>query len=140
MIIAQAAQDINVFMQMLGRVHRTGQVTLPAFQLLETDLPAEKRPTAILNGKMKSLNANTSSNTESATSIESQDMLNKYGDQVINAYLNDHPVLATTLGVEPVGGATAPEGIARQATGRLALTPVETQKHSTMTLSLSTHR
>ena len=31
-------------MQMLGRVHRTGQVALPAYTLLMGDLPAEKRP------------------------------------------------------------------------------------------------
>jgi hypothetical protein len=30
MVVAQAAQDINIFMQMLGRIHRTGQVALPS--------------------------------------------------------------------------------------------------------------
>ena len=48
MIVAQAERDINVFMQMLGRVHRTGQVALPSYTLLMGDLPAEKRPGAIL--------------------------------------------------------------------------------------------
>jgi hypothetical protein len=68
MIVAQPAQDINIFMQMLGRIHRTGQVKLPKYTILSVDLPTEKRPTALLSKKMKSLNANTSSNTESATS------------------------------------------------------------------------
>lgn len=131
MIVAQPAQDINVFMQMLGRTHRTGQVQVPAYLILNADLPAEKRPTALLNGKMKSLNANTSSNTESATSIKSQDMLNKYGDQVVSAYLQDNIELARMLDIK-VGSAdddgTAEEGIARKVTGRMALMPVADQK------------
>ena len=64
MIVAQAERDINVFMQMLGRVHRTGQVALPAYTLLMGDLPAEKRPGAILCRKMASLNANTTAARE----------------------------------------------------------------------------
>ena len=46
-----------------GRVHRTGQVALPAYTLLMGDLPAEKRPGAILCRKMASLNANTTART-----------------------------------------------------------------------------
>jgi hypothetical protein len=63
MIVAQAERDINVFMQMLGRIHRTGQVELPSYTLLMGDLPAEKRPGAILCRKMASLNANTTAST-----------------------------------------------------------------------------
>lgn len=130
MIVAQAAQDINIFMQMLGRIHRTGQVNLPSYTLLNVDLPAEKRPTAILSGKMKSLNANTSSNTESATSVQALDILNKYGDQVIAAYLEDNPELAEALGIEDFadGEGKPVDDLARKVTGRLALMPVATQR------------
>ena len=125
MIVAQPAQDINVFMQMLGRVHRTGQVQVPAYLILNADLPAEKRPTALLNGTMQSLNANTSSNTESATSIKSQDMLNKYGDRIVGQYLADNFELAQKLGVDAAAeGKDAAADTARTATGRLALMPV----------------
>ena len=41
MIIGQAAGDINIFMQMLGRIHRTGQVVLPKYTILSVDLPTE---------------------------------------------------------------------------------------------------
>ena len=41
MIVAQPAQDINIFMQMLGRIHRTGQVILPKYTILSLDLPTE---------------------------------------------------------------------------------------------------
>lgn len=129
MIVAQPAQDINIFMQMLGRIHRTGQVKLPSYTILNADLPAEKRPTALLSKKMKSLNANTSSNTESATSVKAADMLNKYGDQIVGNYLGDNPQLASMLHVAPLNEDGSPtEDIARKATGRLAILPVKVQE------------
>jgi hypothetical protein len=129
MIVAQAAQDINIFMQMLGRIHRTGQVRLPKYTLLSADLPAEIRPTALLSGKMKSLNANTSSNTESATSVKASDMMNKYGDQVVAQYLRDNQELALAMGLDiPSENGDGAEDIARKATGRLALMPVKVQE------------
>lgn len=129
MIVAQPASDINIFMQMLGRVHRTGQVALPKYTLLSADLPTEKRPTAMLSKKMKSLNANTSSNTESATSVKTADMLNKYGDQVVGQYLEDNPELMEALGIKDAMSDGKPvEDIARKATGRLALQSIKTQQ------------
>jgi hypothetical protein len=129
MIVAQAASDINIFMQMLGRIHRTGQVKLPRYTLLSADLPTEKRPSAVLSGKMKSLNANTSSNTDSATSVKVQDMLNKYGDLVVGQYLADNPSLAFELGILDGMSDNGPrEDVARTATGRLALQPIAVQK------------
>lgn len=131
MIVAQAAGDINIFMQMLGRVHRTGQVRLPKYTILSVDLPTEKRPTAVLSRKMKSLNANTSSNTESATSVKTADILNKYGDQIVNQYLVDNLELAHQLDVDDLlssDGERVTDDIARKATGRLALQPIEVQR------------
>lgn len=87
MIVAQPSLDINTFLQMLGRVNRTGQVELPSYSLAWLDLPSEKRPAAVLSRKMSSLNANTSGNTDSATSIEAVDILNPYGDQVVEAFV-----------------------------------------------------
>jgi 2'-5' RNA ligase len=128
MIVVQPAQDINIFMQMLGRIHRTGQVKLPSYTILNADLPAEKRPSALLSKKMKSLNANTSSNTESATSIKAADMMNKYGDQIIGQYLSDNPELEDILNVEALDANGEPtRDIARKATGRLAILPVHVQ-------------
>ena len=129
MIVAQPAQDINIFMQMLGRINRTGQKKLPIYTILNADLPAEKRPSALLSKKMKSLNANTSSNTESATSVKAADMMNKYGDQIIGNYLAENPDLARVLDVDPLNdhGEPTPD-IARKATGRLALLPVKAQE------------
>ncbi|MFM9424327.1 hypothetical protein RCH10_000755 [Variovorax sp. GrIS 2.14] len=128
MIVAQPAGDINIVMQMLGRIHRTGQVALPAYSLLSADLPTEKRPTALLSKKMKGLNANTSSNTESATSIKSADMLNKYGDQIVGQYLAENIMLSMELGINgPMTDSGPMEDVARKATGRLALQPIKVQ-------------
>lgn len=126
MIVAQPAQDINIFMQMLGRIHRTGQVVLPRYTILSLDLPTEKRPTALLNKKMRSLNANTSSNTESATSIKAMDMLNKYGDKIITDFLLENPTLQVALDIEMSEDA-ANIDIARKATGRMALLSMKEQ-------------
>lgn len=136
MIVAQPMLDINVFVQMLGRINRTGQVTekgdntlegkygLPQFEILNADLPAEKRPTAVLSLKMKSLNANTTANTESATSVDAVDMLNKYGDEIVARYLEENSELARYLGVDP----NDDTDITKKATGRLALMDIGTQR------------
>ena len=59
MIIGQPAKNIDTFMQMLGRVHRTGQVVPPSYTLLLSNRPpAENRPAAVLVKKLASLNAN----------------------------------------------------------------------------------
>ena len=69
---------------------------------------------------MKSLNANTSSNTDSATSVKTVDMLNKYGDQIVANYLTDNPDLAGRLGIDDDelghGGAPA-EGLGTKGHG-----------------------
>lgn len=129
MIIVQAAQDINIFMQMLGRNNRTGQVVKPEYQLLQANLPAERRPNAILAGKMKGLNANTSGDTESNTSVNSPDYLNKYGDQVVAEWLVENPEMAGSLDLLDEA-ANGEEGLARKATGRLALMPWKVQEES----------
>ena len=101
MYIAQAAPDINVFMQTLGRVFRTGQVVPPQYKLLFTDLPSENRAAALLAMKMASLNANTTAAKDSATSFQGiPDFINKYGDHVAKAIYNARPELAEKMGLE----------------------------------------
>jgi hypothetical protein len=129
MIVAQPMQDINILMQMLGRINRTGQTVLPEYELLGADLPAEKRPMAVTSRKMASLNANTSANDESDTSIEAPDMMNKYGDRVINEYLKDNPEIAAALSVPTTADDGVPlAGLAMKFTGRMALLPVKKQE------------
>lgn len=125
MIIAQAELNIDVHMQMLGRVHRTGQVIPPAFVQAYADVPAEARPAAVLAKKMASLNANTTASRKSAFSADdSVDFLNEYGDQIAREYLVENPGINELLDVS-----LDPEKeTARELTGRLLLLPVAQQR------------
>jgi len=131
MIVAQAERDINVFMQMLGRVHRTGQVALPAYTLLMGDLPAEKRPGAILCRKMASLNANTTAARETDISLNNVvDFMNPYGEQVVTELLADDPELNARLDFPSAQGDSSASDIAliKKVTGRIPLLPIEEQE------------
>lgn len=120
MIIAEADPNIDTHMQMLGRVHRTGQVTPPAYTHLSADIPAEVRPTAVLMRKMASLNANTTGATKSRFTSEATDFLNKYGDKVVAQLMDEDPETYYKLG-EPNYNEETSEGAAAKVTGRLTL-------------------
>ena len=122
MIILQPEPNIDTFMQMLGRIHRTGQTKLPAYTIAVSDLAVEKRPAAVLMRKMASLNANTTASKDSAVSLDNvTDFLNKYGDRVVAEYLQENPHLQGMLQVG-VSKDTI-DGIAARFTGRLVSLP-----------------
>lgn len=124
MILVQADPNIDVHLQMLGRVHRTGQVALPAYSQLAADIPAEVRPTAVLMKKMASLNANTTAARKSAFTGEAVDFMNKYGDLVATRAMLDDPETNARLGF-PVSleadGEDGIRGAMAKVTGRLTL-------------------
>ena len=144
MIIAQPLGDINDYMQMIGRIDRTGQVHRGYYINLSLPVPAETRFNMMLATKLKSLNANTTTSQESDTgSVDAPDFLNKYGSQVVIEYLRDHPEVfgrlvetGMMLGSRPnfVTTSTALESYrageedAQKVTGRVALLPVEEQE------------
>ncbi|WOD39884.1 strawberry notch C-terminal domain-containing protein [Nodosilinea sp. E11] len=131
MIVAQSERDINVFMQMLGRVHRTGQVALPAYTLLMGDLPAEKRPGAILCRKMASLNANTTAARETDISLNTVvDFMNPYGEQVVTELLADDPDLNAKLDfpAAQTGNDASDIALIKKVTGRIPLLPIAEQE------------
>ena len=132
MLVMQASLDINTVMQMLGRINRTGQVATPEFTLMALDLPAEKRPFAILAQKLLSLNAQTSANSDSDVSIKAPNILNKYGDIIVNNYLIENSSLASRLNISVVTDEDKgpPQGIAKTFTGRLSLLSVEQQEEA----------
>lgn len=124
MILLQGDPNIDTFMQVLGRIHRTGQIHLPRYTMLVSDLPAEKRPAAILMKKMASLNANTSANRESAVSLKgATDIMNKYGDEIVAHLLHEDHDLQDILDIHPNSEGEFPDNIAAKTTGRLAILP-----------------
>jgi hypothetical protein len=141
MIVAQPAGDVNVFTQILGRSNRTGQVALPRYTMLAVALPAEVRPSVNLARKLKSLNANTSSNVRSAMSVEAPDLMNKYGDKIVADWLHDNPHTAEMMGLAmdkaQEDGGVPLDDLARVATGRSALLPVREQREFIETISES---
>lgn len=130
MILVQPELNIDTHMQMLGRVHRTGQVIPPAYEQLAATIPAEIRPSAILAKKMTMLNANTTGGDKSAfKSSDTPDFVNIYGNEVIYQIMRDNPELHDKLG-EPLtfSDETAPANTATKVTGRIPLLPVEEQR------------
>jgi hypothetical protein len=137
MLIAQAEPNIDQFMQTLGRIHRTGQVELPRFELLLSDLPAEKRPAAVLLRKMASLNANTTAARQSGFQLGGIiDFMNAYGDQVAADLMITYPSLHRELGrpLPGVGGWDVEvsdlktEGAMARVTGRIPVLPIHRQE------------
>ena len=130
MIVAQAMLDINKFKQALGRVHRTNQVIPPRYSILALDLPSELRPVSMLQKKFKSLNASTSSNIKGNMDVEGEDILNRYGDEIVAGYLFENPDVAEMLGINIADSADKlmHVDLAKRATGKLAILPVVKQK------------
>ncbi len=134
MNILQAAGDINEFVQMLGRVNRTGQVVPPNYSLIMADIPAEKRPGAILMRKMAFLNANTTAARESNLSLSDVvDFMNPYGEQVVANLLSEdyemdaalgHPFLKHTQSEICI----SPTALIEKVTGRIPLLPLAEQE------------
>jgi predicted RNA methylase len=82
MLVLQAELDINIEVQKRGRINRTGQIIPPIYDYVISAIPAEKRLMMMLQKKLKSLDANTSSNQKQSSKIlDVPDFLNKYGDK-----------------------------------------------------------
>ena len=137
MIIHQFELDINVEMQKLGRINRTGQVNKPSYLYITSDIPLEIRLMTMLKAKLKMLDANTtgSQKTNNQT-FESHDLFNKYGDQVAWDWIDDNPDMAARLGNPTyhknwdgdLERNESKEGAIRQVTGRAGLLMVEDQE------------
>lgn len=88
MIVLQPELDINREVQKRGRVNRTGQILKPIYDYVSTAIPAEQRLMMMLQRKLKSLDANTTSNQKQSSAILSvPDFLNKIGDKIVVEFL-----------------------------------------------------
>lgn len=128
MIVVQPELDINTEIQKRGRINRTGQLIKPIYDYLNSAIPAELRLMMMLQKKLKSLDANTSSNQKQSSKIlEVPDFLNKYGDQIVYEYLQENGELNTQLG-NPLGAESAKEDAALKVSGRVAVLSVKGQE------------
>ena len=98
MIVLQAELDISTEVQKRGRINRTGQILQPIYDYLVSAIPAEKRLMMMLQKKLKSLDANTTSNQKQSSKIlDVPDFLNKYGDKIVKEYLLENPAVNRLL-------------------------------------------
>lgn len=103
MIVLQPELDINREVQKRGRVNRTGQIEKPEYDYVSTAIPAEQRLMMMLQRKLKSLDANTTSNQKNSTAILSvPDFLNKIGDRIVVEYLLENPAVNKLID-DPLG-------------------------------------
>jgi len=127
MIVLQAELDINTEVQKRGRINRTGQIYKPIYDYINSAIPAEKRLMMMLQKKLKSLDANTTSNQKSSTKIlDVPDFLNKYGDRITAEYLKENQDVNMLLD-DPLGLSTREvdgaelEDAAHKVSGRVAV-------------------
>jgi predicted RNA methylase len=136
MIVLQAELDINTEVQKRGRINRTGQILKPIYDYVNSAIPAEKRLMMMLQKKLKSLDANTSSNQKQSTKIlDVPDFLNKYGDKIVAEYLSENPEINELLndplkfnketGNEEENGT---ENAAHKVSGRVAVLSTKMQQ------------
>lgn len=105
MIIAQMELDVNKEVQKRGRINRTGQIKSlpPSYDYLISAIPAEKRLMMMMQKKLKSLDANSTSNQKQSTGIiDTSDFMNKYGDRVCTEYLTENQAINLKLN-DPIG-------------------------------------
>lgn len=143
MIILQAELDVNKEVQKRGRIYRTGQIFNPIYDYLISAIPSEKRLMMMLRKKLRSLDANTSSNQKQSSDIlDIVDFLNQYGDEVVVQYFKENPMMNAMLGniidfverenekgekeLVPVGSI---KDLAYNTTGRVALLSTDEQEN-----------
>jgi hypothetical protein len=99
MLVLQAELDINTEVQKRGRINRTGQIFKPIYEYVSSAIPAERRLMMMLQKKLKSLDANTASDQKQSTSIlDTEDFLNKYGDELVIQWLRNNPLANRIIG------------------------------------------
>ena len=134
MVILQPELNINTEVQKRGRINRTGQIYKPIYDYVSSAIPAEKRLMMMLQKKLKSLDANTTSNQKQSSKIlQTEDFLNKYGDKIVTEYLFENKELNEKIG-DPLGfdsdnkdAKTIPEDAAHKVSGRVAVLSTKEQ-------------
>ncbi|KAB2913527.1 MAG: hypothetical protein F9K23_17025 [Bacteroidetes bacterium] len=135
MLLLQAELNISTEVQKRGRINRTGQILPPIYDYVFSAIPAEKRLMMMLQNKLKSLDANTSSNQrQSAAMLSTDDFLNRIGDNVVVQYLRDNRKINELLD-DPMKLAKlatdkryTTEDAAHKVTGRVAVLSAQMQE------------
>lgn len=87
MTIIEIAKDINALMQLLGRINRANQSSIPTYSFMLTDSPTEIRLASMFSKKMRSLSASVSADGESSINPDMPDYMNFVGEYVLSDVL-----------------------------------------------------
>ena len=129
MIVLQAELDISTEVQKRGRINRTGQIKKPIYDYVTSAIPAEQRLMMMLQSKLKSLDANTTSNQKQSKKIlDVPDFLNKYGDILVEEYLEDNPEINDLLDKPLDTENYSVSDAAMKVTGRVAVLSTQMQQ------------
>lgn len=132
MILAQFEKNIDTFIQMLGRVNRTGQVVPPVYHIPNSNVAAENRMLAVLKKKLTSLQANVTASGKGQVDINKvPDFINEIGGHAVSELLQTHPEWSARLGLPPLqadANDETAEKLVKRATGRIALLPARQQE------------
>ena len=136
MIILQAELDVNKEVQKRGRILRTGQVFKPIYEYIFSAVPAERRLMMMLQKKLKSLDANISSNQKQSNKmLDVPDFLNVYGDKCVVEFMKEHPDINDLTGNvlkfengEPTDATAGVDDKAHKVSGRIAILPIAMQE------------
>lgn len=139
MVIAQCELNVSTEVQKRGRINRTGQFPElpPSYDYLISSIPAEARMMMMLQKKLRSLDANTASNQKNSTSvIDTEDFINKYGDEVVTDYMKDNFEFTEAIG-DPCAlfkDSSNPKkvlttDIAKSVSGKVAVLSADEQEH-----------
>lgn len=133
MVLAQFEKNIDTFIQLLGRVNRTGQVSKPIYYIPSSNVPAENRLLAVLKKKLISLQANVTASGKGQIDIKKvPDFINEIGGTVINEMVSRSRAWQQRLRVDPLGqnpAAQEVESFARRVTGRVSLLHITQQQN-----------
>ena len=150
MIVAQPELNVSTELQKRGRINRTGQLANlpPIYEYISSAIPAEQRMMMMLKRKLKSLDANTSSNQRQNDSmLDYPDFQNKYGDLIVSQiWMQEHADECGCMWLEvpkknndfdmnkgmnsniPICPTNPCPGCANRVSGRIALLSCESQK------------
>lgn len=139
MIFVQSELNVNTEVQKRGRINRTGQILKPIYDYIISSVPAEKRLMMMLQKKLKSLSANTTSSQKQQNEKNEKidktnvDFLNKYGDKVIFEFLLENPKINNLIDNPlKITKDTKPEDFnyvdaAQKVSGRIAILSIKDQ-------------
>ena len=99
MIFLRMLRSPVKMVQMMGRVFRRGQVSVPSFVALSTGLPSETYGLAMQRRKLEELSASVTGQARGVAALDVPEPFNALGERLAKELLTDRPDLSRRLGI-----------------------------------------